>query len=68
MYVFHRVWHENLVTMETRLKIGHQNCYSLIAVWQKVKLAKSQRHLANTEKRINENVRGGPNPPPPQVR
>ena len=32
MYIFRRVVHENLVTMETRLKIQHQNCYCFIAI------------------------------------
>ena len=68
MYIFQRVWHDKLVTTETRLKIEHQNCYSFIAVQQKVKLAKSQRHSANTEKRINENVQGGGGRNPPQGR
>ena len=27
-----RVVHENLVTMETRLKIEHRNCYCFIAI------------------------------------
>ena len=32
MYSFRRVVHENLVTIERRLKIEHQNCYCFIAI------------------------------------
>ena len=47
--------------------IFHRVVHENLVYDRKVKLAKSQRHPANTEKRIFENVRGGGIGPPGQI-
>ena len=63
MYIFHRVCRDNLVTMETRLKIEHQNCYSSLLYDKKLNLLNLrgiQRTRKNVFIKMYEGGGGGP--------
>ena len=66
MYIFHRGWHDNLVTMETRLKWNTKIVSVSLMYGGKINLV-NLRGIQQTRKTYKLKCTRGQNPPPGQI-